>query len=308
MEDEVELVDIPSDSESVDDLCDSEAENDVQSLQKTKSATDCPLLLSAKEKEEEEEEEESEEEVEHVEKDGTWSRRNVPRTDFPFNKNSGPNIPAHAKTASEIFFCLFPDSLVEKIVEETNLYARQKNSKQEPVTKVELLVFLGINILMGIKKLPSYRDHWSSNAQLHDSYISSLMTVNRFGFFLSHLHLNNNNNEPKKGHPNYDKLYKLRLIIDTLSHTFKSCWNPGKYQSIDESMIKFKGRSSLKQYMPAKPIKRGYKSWTRSDESGFISEFQVYTGKSDSPEKQLGARIIKDLTRELVGGKPSCIF
>ncbi|XP_051168536.1 piggyBac transposable element-derived protein 3-like [Leptopilina boulardi] len=134
------------------------------------------------------------------------------------------------------------------------------------------------------------------------------MTVNRFGFLLSHLHLNDVNGEPKKGHPNYDKLYKLRPIIDTLSQTFKSCWNPGKYQSIDESMIKFKGRSNLKQYLSSNPIKRGYKSWTRSDESGFVCEFQVYTGKSDSTEKQLGARVIKDLTRELVGGNHHVYF
>lgn len=65
------------------------------------------------------------------------------------------------------------------------------------------------------------------------------MTVNRFGFLLNHLHLNDNNNEPKKGHPNHDKLYKLRPIIDTINKKFKECWLPGKYQSIDESMLKF---------------------------------------------------------------------
>ncbi|XP_043473627.1 piggyBac transposable element-derived protein 4-like [Leptopilina heterotoma] len=161
---------------------------------------------------------------------------------------------------------------------------------------------------MGVKKLPSYRDYWSSNPQLHDEYIASLMTVNRFGFLLSHLHVSDNSKEPKKGDPKYDKLYKLRPVIEALSETFKTCWKPGKYQSIDESMIKFKGRNIMKQYMPAKPIKHGYKSGTRADESGFVCEFQIYTGKTESTEKQLGARVIKDLTRELVSGNHHVYF
>lgn len=67
-------------------------------------------------------------------------------------------------------------------------------------------------------------------------------------------------------------------------------------------MIKFKGRSSIKQYIPKKPIKRGYKVWIRADQCGFICEFQVYTGKiADGKEKNLGVRVVKDLTRRLVG-------
>ncbi|XP_055918585.1 piggyBac transposable element-derived protein 4-like [Eupeodes corollae] len=77
---------------------------------------------------------------------------------------------------------------------------------------------------------------------------------------------------------------------------------PSKHQAIDESMIKFKGRSSLRQYMPMKPIKRGYKVWIRANESAYISEFQIYTGRSsDSVELNLGARVVKDLTQKLIG-------
>lgn len=42
----------------------------------------------------------------------------------------------------------------------------------------------------------------------------------------------------------------------------------------DESMIAFKGRSMLKQYMPNKPNKRGYKVWCLADSTtGFITGF-----------------------------------
>ena len=56
---------------------------------------------------------------------------------------------------------------------------------------------------------------------------------------------------------------------------------PHKQLSVDEAMIKFKGRSSLKQYMPKKPIKRGIKMWCRADSvNGYLCNFGIYTGKT----------------------------
>lgn len=68
-------------------------------------------------------------------------------------------------------------------------------------------------------------------------------------------------------------------------------------------MIQFKGISFLKQYMPLKPVKRGYKVWTRADsETGYVFEFEVYTGKRDdhSTELGLGANVVKSLTQKLI--------
>ena len=54
-------------------------------------------------------------------------------------------------------------------------------------------------------------------------------------------------------------------------------------------MIKFTGRSSLKQYMPMKPVKRGIKVWALADShNGYFHKLQVYTGKESGSEKQLG--------------------
>ncbi|XP_050295106.1 piggyBac transposable element-derived protein 4-like [Anthonomus grandis grandis] len=79
---------------------------------------------------------------------------------------------------------------------------------------------------------------------------------------------------------------------------YQNSFMPSEYQAIDESMIRFKGRSSIRQYMPMKLIKRGYKVWVRSDETGFMSQFQIYMGKvSNLTEK---SRVIKNLSRELV--------
>lgn len=65
-------------------------------------------------------------------------------------------------------------------------------------------------------------------------------------------------------------------LLSLLRETFLAALNPHEFQSIDESMIRFKGESINRQYMPNKPIKRGYKVWIRSDSSGFMCVFQIY--------------------------------
>ncbi|KAF2900929.1 hypothetical protein ILUMI_05252 [Ignelater luminosus] len=117
--------------------------------------------------------------------------------------------------------------------------------------------FLDINLLMGIKKSPSYRDYWSADDDMNDPYISKLMTVNRFGWILSHLHLNDNVMMPIRESANYDKLYKIRPYLDKLQRSFSNCYKPTSTLTVDESMIKFRGRSDKKQYMQKKPVKRG---------------------------------------------------
>lgn len=74
-------------------------------------------------------------------------------------------------------------------------------------------------------------------------------------------------------------------------------------------MIKFQGRSSLKQYMPLKPVKRGIKVWVLADSrNGYFSKFEVYTGKGATAEKGLGMRVVKALTSELKGKNHHVFF
>lgn len=206
----------------------------------------------------------------------------------------------------DLFNLFITDEMLSNIVFQTNLYAEQihleTGKKFVPTNIDEMKTFLGINIFMGIKRLPSYRDYWSSEPDLHDYFISNLMTVNRFSWLLGNLHLNNNAGMPKRNDPAYDKLYKLRPFLSSLEESFQKCFNLNEHVAIDESMIRFKGRSSLKQYMPKKPIKRGFKVWMLADETGYCWKFIIYTGKSiEGPQKSLGSSVVQSLCESLVG-------
>ena len=106
------------------------------------------------------------------------------------------------------------------------------------------------------------------------------------------------------GHPGYDKLGKVRPVINHCSRVFQDSYNPHCECAVDEAMIPFQGRSTLKQYLPMKPVKRGIKVWVRADShNGYFSQFDVYRGKGSntSPELGLGGSVVKQLTRPLVG-------
>ncbi|XP_058810435.1 piggyBac transposable element-derived protein 3-like [Phymastichus coffea] len=221
-----------------------------------------------------------------ISSDETWSNQFLPFDNLPLTKNVGPkNIPDTVRTPGDILLMLLSVENIGNMVQQTNLYYLKNKIKNDvPVTADEIKKFIGVNIIMGVKLLPSYRDYWSSNSQLNDAYISSSMPVKRFSFLLSNLHLNDQTKEPKKGEANFDKLYNIRPNIDRISETYLQYYDPTREQSKDESMVK-------------KPIKQGYKIWVRSDMNGYVCEFQIYTRKINNvTKKNLGERVIMSLS------------
>lgn len=83
---------------------------------------------------------------------------------------------------------------------------------------------------------------------------------------------------------NPSKTYYMDEVVNCLKYTFLNGRGESPVQSLDESMAKFKGRSSLKQYMPLKPIKRGIKIWERCDsKSGYAYDFNIYIVEKPNP-------------------------
>lgn len=225
-----------------------------------------------------------------------------------FSQHVGPtcSLPGTAKPI-DYFMLFFDDNLLQLIVDETNLYAQQNPLSSTryawyDTTISEIKAFLGLIIMMGIKRLPSYIDYWSSNPLLGTPELVAGFPLNRFRHLLTRIHFNNNNNAPPQGSTMYDKLYKLRPILTALEGKCLTLYNPHRENSIDEAMVGFKGRSSLKQYMPMKPTKRGFKIWCRCDaRNGYICSFQVYTGKVEGAvQRDLGSRVVFAVSQSIL--------
>ena len=104
--------------------------------------------------------------------------------------------------------------------------------------------------------------------------------------------------KPKRESKDYSKIYKLKNFTEILRKNFQKNYNFGRCGTTDESRIKSKGRSSIKQYLPLKPIKRGYNGWCLCDPiTGYLFNYQIYLGKEETNGKEipLGERVVFDL-------------
>ena len=62
---------------------------------------------------------------------------------------------------------------------------------------------------------------------------------------------------------------------------------------VDKTMVKFKGRSLLKQYQALKPIKCGFKIWCIADSTnGYVGNFIVYIKSGEGPTTDLGYKVV----------------
>ena len=162
--------------------------------------------------------------------------------------------------------------------------------------------FLGIFLATGLVCLPNLEDYWEVNSIFSQPGIVKGMSRNHFQQLCGRLHFNDNSLAPAYGTPGYDNLYKIRPVIDAICEKSKMWYNPGRDVSVDEAMVKFKGRSTLKQFQPLKPIKRGFKIWCRADSvTGYIDNFVVYTGKSDEGRTtNLGYKVVMEACRDIL--------
>ena len=80
--------------------------------------------------------------------------------------------------------------------------------------------------------------------------------------------------------------------------TFQKYKKDRAYQSINESMTKFKGRCSFMQCLPLKPVKRNIKVWMRCDTCiGYRYDMNVYAGRKEKRcEDTVGECVVFALT------------
>ncbi len=215
-----------------------------------------------------------------------WSSKLTKPTIRPFTGQSsaGLNVPI-PETPSESFRLFYNSSLVKMIVEQSNLYAMEVMSdesyeKWDPISIEDMEAYFGFNILMGINSLPSLEDYWKKDPVCHYAPVADCISRDRYTEISRYLHFVDNSTVLPRTSPAYDRLGKIRPILKHLQSQFSAVYTPGRDLAIDEAMIKFQGRSSMKQYMPMKPIKRGIKVWVLANSTnGYFSRIEVYTGK-----------------------------
>jgi hypothetical protein len=197
------------------------------------------------------------------------------------------------------------NEVLELLVEQTNLYYDQylvakggienlptysRFRSWTPVDMPEMKVFLAIILYQGLVRLPNYDMYWSTNDLINLKSITSYMTRDRFYNILSFVHACDNSAEPPRDSPNYDPGYKISRLSSMLVNKWKQAYKPKREVSIDETLVPYKGRTKLLQYIPNKPHKWGLKVWTLADaKSGYVWNWMLYTGKHTHDQQARGA-------------------
>ena len=223
------------------------------------------------------------------------------QTEFTGNC-SLPKAVLDLSTPLSYFNYFFSEDLIGTIVAETNLYSTEKNpDRPQAISATHIKKYVGICIMTSVVQVPNIRRYWSPI--VGNIAIQNTMTVNEFEKIRRNLHFNTNSNMLPRDHPEHDRLHKIRPIINQLIK--KNLTIPREEcLSLDEQICATKARSYMKQYMPAKPHKWGYKLFVLSGVSGFTYNFEIYTGSTsidellqEEPYLGASANVVIRLTR-----------
>src|SRR5215469_5043098 len=202
------------------------------------------------------------------------------------NQSAAPDINAESSPFS--IFILFFRQVFQIILTETNRYFHQymssrpsrSTSAQPPdITIEEMYTFFGLLIQMGNDQRHSLKDYWAREEQYYTPFFSNVMARDRFFHILRFLHFENNDDPPNRDDPDYDRLWKLRKIFETLNNKCFEMYNPTEHRAVDEVIVLYKGRVIFRQYIPKKHRRFGIKIYKLCDALGYTYDMSVYLGK-----------------------------
>ena len=232
-------------------------------------------------------------------------------------KQYNQQIPSEIDTFSE----LFTDPMLGIMVRETNRYAAQwklrpnlerdsRMHKWVDTTVDEMKAFIALRIAMGLSPRNQAGDYFSSvnSFWLTDTpnYVH-VMKQHRFEDLTACLHFADNEAQQPRDRqdPQYNPLYKIQPLIDIVIANWRSAVQPAKHASIDESMIPFRGRVGIRQYIKSKHHRYGVKAFALCDATTcYCIKYDLYTGGYFHYNRDLGqgCSVVLKLARGLPEG------
>ena len=199
---------------------------------------------------------------------------------------------------------MFVDTnIMNHLVEQINLYARQQKEKRmQPnsrrrltpnsrlqkwvdTNKAELKKFLGIILWMDLNKKGRMEKYWSTDPLFVTPKTSkeNILSRNRFQLLLNCFHFADN----ELAEESY-RLAKIQPLINLLTRNFQEIYVHGKNCVINETLIPWRGQLIFRQYIPNKTHRYGIKLFKLCSEKGYTYNFSVYSGQRVRGERNVG--------------------
>lgn len=207
----------------------------------------------------------------------------------------------------DLFFITFDNKFWEILVTETNRFADQTIHDERkkryvddtwyPVTLDEIKTYYALCILMGQVKKSNIQLYWTRRAVLETPIFRQTMPFKRFRQISRFLHFSDNETDDSK-----DRLRKIRPVINFWNQKFKEIYTPNEYVSIDESLMKYKGRLTYKQCNPSKRARNKNLEYKLCEAStGFCHGFKIYTGQNRiNRNDSASENVVMELSKSII--------
>ena len=110
----------------------------------------------------------------------------------------------------------------------------------DPVDREDIKKLIAFLIHAGLVSVLDIENYWSTASLYNGLWGRSFFSPDRFKAIISFFHLE----DPAKDAG--DRLYKIRYLYDVILSASKKFYQPKQHVSIDERMIRFKGRHGMK--------------------------------------------------------------
>jgi len=199
--------------------------------------------------------------------DNYTGHREVFNCDFE-PRNDAENV----SDTVQCFELFFDKEIIQQIIRVTNRYAEQyKNARGNlfsfislvrswtPVTASEIYTVLGPFLFMGIVQKPTIRSYFSKSRVISTTGFADIISRERFELICKVLHFIDNESIPTYQGP--PRLFKIYPVICHLNIKFQTLYLPNQNIAIDESLTLWKGRLSIRHFLPLKASKFGIKTF-----------------------------------------------
>ena len=215
--------------------------------------------------------------------DEGWSEDPTPPVMHPHEERPGITVPVPTTILGFVQLFLTRE-LLEYFVDETNDYARYCREelhvtlsyKWHRCNMTDMAHYLGLLVFFGLLICGDVRQYWRRGFFMATPNVAGLMTRDAFLAMDRYFHVFNQRAIPRG---NQDKLILVRPLMEYLQDRCRMLVVPSKNLSLDEGLLAYKGRLSIKVYNSKKPKKYGVKFFFVTEpNAGYVLDFSIYSG------------------------------
>jgi hypothetical protein len=184
--------------------------------------------------------------------------------------------------------CFLIPSLIDTIVTSTNEYATTHGAPTGWATNsAEMWLFIKVNIFMGFISLPQWHMYWEEKWE--QPQVTRAFARHRFEELQRWWHIS----PPPTTEAQESLIDKIRPLYEHCQQAFRAFCNPPREMTVDETMVRYKGKSKHKKTVKTKPTPIGYLFYTLAS-YGYLLAFDLsITSTQRSADGVLHSAVVK---------------